>query len=86
MKKIQSKMKALQCQQHFSHYKSMGLFFKRSRAANSAVRGRIGPNIEVIRDFMVVLPTCKNEEDLIKKKALESKQDHTYIFQTLKGS
>ena len=27
MKKIQSKMKALECEQNFSHYKSMGVFF-----------------------------------------------------------
>ena len=43
----------------------MGFFFKRSRAANSAVRCRIGPKFELVQDFMVVL-TCKNEEDPIK--------------------
>ena len=35
------KMKALECSQDFSHYKSMGLFSRRSRAANSAVHCRI---------------------------------------------
>ena len=36
-----------------------GNFFRRSRAANSAVRGRIGPYYEFNRYFMVVLLTCK---------------------------
>ena len=46
----------------------MGVFFKRSRAANSTVHGRILPNFELIRDIMVVLITCMNEEDLIKNE------------------
>ena len=51
----------------FPHYKSMG-FFRRSWAAYSAVRGRLGPNFKLIRDFMVVLLTCKDEEDPIKNE------------------
>ena len=43
-----------------------GDFFRRSRAANSAVQGRFLPNFDLIRDRMVVLITCKNEEDPIK--------------------
>ena len=35
---------------------------------------------------MVVLLTCKNEEDPIKKEALECSQHYTSIFQTRKGS
>ena len=35
---------------------------------NSEVRGRIGSNFKLIRDFMVVLLTCKNENDPIKKE------------------
>ena len=46
----------------------MGVFFKRSRAANSAVRGRILPNFKLIRDNKVVLHTCNNEEDSIKNE------------------
>ena len=46
----------------------MGVFFKHSRAANSAVRGRILPNFELVRDIMIVLHTCKNEEDPIKNE------------------
>ena len=51
----------------FSHYKSKG-FFKRSRAANTAVRDRVRPKFELVRDIMVVLLTCKNEEDPIKNE------------------
>ena len=41
MRMIDSKMKKLECSQDFSHYKSMGIFFRRSRAANSTVLGPI---------------------------------------------
>ena len=67
MKKIKFKMKALQCSQDFSHYKSMGIFSRRSRAANSAVHGPIWPNFELVRDVIDVLVTCKYRENLIKK-------------------
>ena len=66
MKKIQLKMKALECSQDFSHYKSMGIFSRRSRAANSAVIGPIWPNFELVRDVIDVLVTCKYGEDPIK--------------------
>ena len=71
MRMIYSKMKELECSQDFSHYKSMGIFSRRSRAANSAVLGPIWPNFELVRDVMDVLVTCKYEEDPIKMKALE---------------
>ena len=38
------------------------------RAANSAVRGRIWPKFELIRDIVVILVTCKNEEDPLKNE------------------
>ena len=44
MRMIDSKMKELECSQDFSHYKSMGIFSRHSRAANSAVLGPIWPN------------------------------------------
>ena len=123
MKKIQLKMKALECLQDFSHYKSMGIFpdaqgqltpqslvrsgripnssemlwmsslpasmkkirltsspkgndahlraiiqsekkwkhqcFRRLRAANSVVHGRILPNFKLIQALMYVIITCK---------------------------
>ena len=43
-------------------------FSRRPRAANSAVHGPIWSNFELGRDFMVVLLTCKNEEDPIKNR------------------
>ena len=49
-----------------SHYKSMGNFFRRSRAANSVVSGPTWPKFELVRDFMHVLVTCKYKKDLIK--------------------
>ena len=69
MRMIDSKMKELEWSQDFSHYKSMGIFQNaQSRAANSAVLGRIWPKFELVRDIMVVLITCKYEEDLIKNE------------------
>ena len=49
----------------FSHYKSMGIFSD-ARDTNSTVLYPIWPNYELFRDVMVVLITCKNEEDPIK--------------------
>ena len=70
MKKFQSKMKALEWSQHFFHCKSMGIFIRSSRAANSAVHGRIWPNYEVIQDLMVVLVTCKKDDPLKNEGAI----------------
>ena len=44
------------------------LFFRCSRAANSEVRGGILPKFNLIQAFIVVLVTCKNEEDQIKNE------------------
>ena len=43
-------------------------FYRRSRAANSAVLGPIWPNLELVPDVMDVLVTCKYEEDPIKNE------------------
>ena len=63
----QLKIKALECSQDFSLL-SHGDFSRRSRAAYSAVHARIWSNFELVRDFIVVLVTCKNEEDPIKNE------------------
>ena len=42
--------------------------FRRSRAANSAVSGVIPPKFKLIQALMIVLFTCKNEEDPIKNE------------------
>ena len=41
-------------------------FFKHSRAANSTVRGQIWLKFEPVRDIIVVIVPCKNEEDPLK--------------------
>ena len=55
MKKIHSKLKALEWSQHFSHYKVIGIF----------------PNAQwqvTHNDIMGLLVACKNEEDPIKNE------------------
>ena len=65
MKKIQFKMKALECSQDFSHYKSMevspdaqGQLTRQSMVGSGQILN--------LSDFMVVLVTCKTEDDPIK--------------------
>ena len=70
MRIIVSKMKELECSQDFSHYKSMGSFSRRSRTANSAVLGRIWLKFKLLPDIMIVLVTCKFEEDPIRNEGL----------------
>ena len=48
--------------------KIIQLYFRCSRAANSVVGGCVWPKIKLIQAFMVVLVTCKNEEDLFKNE------------------
>ena len=43
-------------------------FFRRSRATNSEVSSGILSKFELIQAFIVVLVTCKNEEDPIKNE------------------
>ena len=59
-------------------------FFRRSREANSAVRGRIWPKLELIQAFIVARLTCKNEEDPLKNESARA-QHYTSKFQMLKG-
>ena len=49
----------------FSHYKSMRIFLKSSKAAYSVVSGPIWPKFELVRDFMHALVTCKYKKDQI---------------------
>ena len=53
----------------FSHYKSMGILFRRSRAANSVVSGPMWPKFELVRDFMHVLVTYKYEKGSDQKQS-----------------
>ena len=45
-----------------------GDFSRRPRAANSAVHGPIWSISKLVQDLMVILLTCKNEEDPIKNR------------------
>ena len=67
MKKFNSKLKALERSQHFSHYESMGIFSD-TQGQVTHVPDQILPNFKSIRDFMGVLVAYKNEEDPIKNK------------------
>ena len=67
MKLIHTKMKELEWSQDFSHYKSMGIF-QNAQGQLTAVLGRIWPKFELVRDIIVVLVTCKYEEDPIKNE------------------
>ena len=58
MKETQSKMKAMECSQHYT------LPFRRTRAGNSIVCLKF----KLIQAFMHVLVTCKNEDDSIKNE------------------
>ena len=68
MKKIQLKMKALECSQDFSHYKSMGIFRDAQGQLTPQSLVRSGRNFELVRDVIDVLLTCKYEEDQIKNE------------------
>ena len=59
-------MKALEWSQHFSHYKSMGIFpnAQGQLTHKSFVQYCLISNPS--QDFMVVLVTCKNKEEQIK--------------------
>ena len=50
----------------FSHNKSMGIFFKRSRTDNSKARGRIWLNFKLVRALMNVVVLCEYGKDLIE--------------------
>ena len=58
------KMKGLEWSQHCSHYKSMGIF----PDAQGQLTPQSWPNFELICTLLVVLITCKNEEDPIKNE------------------
>ena len=65
MKKIQSKLKALELAQHCTS------IFKHLRASTSIVGDEIWPKFKGIQALIVVLVTYKNKEDPIKMKMLE---------------
>ena len=60
-------------------------FLKWSRAANSPVHGWIWPNFKLIRDYLVVLVTCKNEEDPIKNEGSRMLTSLLFDFSDAQG-
>ena len=60
-------------------------FLNWSRAANSAVHGWIRPNFKLIRDYIVVLVTCKNEEDPIKNEGARVLTSLLFDFSDAQG-
>ena len=68
MKKIHSKLKALEWSQYISHYKSMGIFPNAQGQVNHKSLYLILLNFEPIPDIMGLLVACKNEEDPIKNE------------------
>ena len=85
IKKIQLKMKALECSQDFSHYKSIGIFSdaQGQLTLQSMVgSGLISNSFETL--WLFLLP-AKMRKIRSKMKALEWPQDNMLIFQVLKG-
>ena len=66
MKRIWSRTAEKKGLNNFSHYKSLGIFFWRSRAAYPAVGGPIWPNFELLRALLHVIVTCKYEKNGMK--------------------
>ena len=60
-------------------------FFRGSRAANSEVSGGILPKFELIQAFIVVLVTCKNEEDPIKNEGARMLTSILFDFSDAQG-
>ena len=85
MKKIQLKMKALECSQDFSHYMSMGIFpdTQGQLTLQSMVgSGQISNTSKIL--WLSSLP-AKMKKIRSKMKPLECSQHYTSIFQTHKG-
>ena len=56
--------------QTFSPLQVYGKNFRHSWVSNSTVNSPIWPKIEIIRDFMAVLVTCKFDEAPIKNEVI----------------
>ena len=66
MKRIRLRIAEKNWRHHFSHYKPMGIFFRLSRAANSAAGGPIKPKLELVRALMHVIIGSKYEKNQMK--------------------
>ena len=78
MRMINSKMKELECSQDFSHYNKYGDFYRRSRAANSAVLGLIWPNFIMSEMLWMFLLPASMKKIRSKMNALEWSQHFSH--------
>ena len=78
-------MKALEWSQQFSHYKSMGIFPDAQGQLTTQSKVWSAQFSNPIRDFMVVLAICKNEEDPIKNEGVKVVITLSIIFQDVQG-
>ena len=60
-------------------------FLNWSRAANSTVHDWIRRNFNLIRDYIVALVTCKNEEDPIKNRGARVLTSLLFDFSDVQG-
>ena len=85
LRAVELKMKALECSQDFSHYKSMGIFpdAQGQLTPQSLIRsGRISNSSEML--WMSSLPASM-KKIRSKMKGLQWTQHYKSIFQTRKG-
>ena len=85
MKKIQLKMKVLECSQDFSHYKSMGIFPDAQgqlTPQSMVLSAQISNSVETL--YLSSLPAIM-KKIRSKIEVLECSQHYTSIFQTRKG-
>ena len=71
--------------QHIFNSSQVKDFLNWSRAANSAVHFCIRPNFKLIRDYIVVLVICKNEEDPIKNEGARVLTSLLFDFSDAQG-
>ena len=64
---------------------TLNIDFSQSRADNSAVKDRIWLKFELIQDIVVILVTCKNEEDPIKIEGARVATTQTIDFSNTQG-
>ena len=80
MKKIQLKIKALECSQDFSHYKSMGIFPDAQGQLTPLSLVQSGQISNLFETLWLSLLPAKMKKIRSKMKALECSQHYTSIF------
>ena len=86
MKKIHLKLKALERPQHFSNYKSIGIFSDtQGQVTHKSLMGSCHISSPSEISWVYLLP-ARMKKILSKMKVLEWSQHYSLIFQMLKGS